>query len=100
MSTGGPQINQPKFLVLDRRAQLIAGAAIGSDPDAMLDTCQVADWLCVSVQWLEISRSKNSKYGPPFKRLSPKTIRYRVGDVLAWLETRTQAAEKKLKGVA
>ncbi|WP_407189139.1 helix-turn-helix transcriptional regulator [Bradyrhizobium centrosematis] len=78
--------HQPKFLLLDRRAQQIANMAIGADPDILLDTRQTADWLGVSVPWLEIGRSKG--YGPPFRKISAKLIRYRVGDLIQWLESR------------
>ena len=79
--------HRPKFLLLDRRALHIAGLAIGADPDKLLDTKQLAEWLGVSVQWLEIGRC--NRYGPPYKRLGQKAIRYRVGDVLRWLEERS-----------
>ena len=79
--------HQPAFLLLDRRAQQIASVAIGADPDLLLDTKQMAEWLGVSVPWLEIGRSKG--YGPPFRKLSPKLVRYHVGDVKKWLEARS-----------
>ncbi|MGJ4997830.1 hypothetical protein ACQR0Z_25635 [Bradyrhizobium sp. HKCCYLS3077] len=79
--------NSPKFLLLDRRAQQVAQVAIGADPDLLLDTKRMAEWLGVSTQWLEIGRSKG--FGPPFRKLSPKLVRYQVGEVKAWLETRS-----------
>lgn len=79
--------HHPKFLLLDRRAQYIAGQGIGADPDMLLVTKQLAEWLGVPVQWLEIGRSKG--YGPPFRRLGTRAIRYRVGDILRWLEDRS-----------
>jgi predicted DNA-binding transcriptional regulator AlpA len=79
--------HHPKFLLLDRRAPQIASVAIGADPDILLDTKQLAEWLGVSVPWLEIGRCKG--YGPPFKRLGEKLIKYRVGDCIQWLEART-----------
>ena len=77
----------PKFFLLDGRAQYIADQAIGADPDLLLTTKQVATWLGVSPQWVEIGRSRG--YGPPYKKLGPKSIRYRVGDILNWLEGRS-----------
>ena len=74
---------------LDQRADRIAGEDVGADDD-LLTTRQVADWLGVSTQWVEIGRSKN--YGPPFKRLTARSIRYLRGDVLKWLKTRTHAS--------
>jgi predicted DNA-binding transcriptional regulator AlpA len=85
-SVAAIRVRQPKFL-LDRRAQYIANLAIGADPDMLLVTKQLAEWLGVSVQWLEIGRSRG--YGPPYKKLGRKSIRYRVGDVLKWLDERS-----------
>jgi hypothetical protein len=79
--------HHPKFFLLDRRAQSIADQGIGADPDMLLVTKQLAEWLGVSVPWLEIGRSRG--YGPPFRRLGKRAIRYRVGDVLKWLEDRS-----------
>jgi hypothetical protein len=70
---------------IDRRAGRLIEP--GAD-DELLTTVAVADWLGVSCQWLELGRSTN--YGPPYKRISEKIIRYRRGDVNAWLESRTQ----------
>lgn len=94
-----PAPHKPKFYLLDRRADHIAHVAIGADPNQLLNTRETADWLGVSVQWLEIGRCK--KYGPPYRKISPKLVRYCVADVVAWLETRKQVAENsKLKGAA
>jgi predicted DNA-binding transcriptional regulator AlpA len=73
---------------LDRRASQIAEAAAGND-DLQHNTKFVADWLGVSVQWLEIGRCRG--YGPKFIRISPRMIRYRRGDVLQWLRERAHA---------
>jgi predicted DNA-binding transcriptional regulator AlpA len=72
---------------LDKRAAAIAGAAAGEDEDELLTTPQVAEWLGVSEPWLEIGRHKG--FGPPFARIAPKIVRYRRGEVLAWLHERT-----------
>jgi predicted DNA-binding transcriptional regulator AlpA len=73
---------------LDRRAAAIIAVDVGAD-DELLSTRQLADWLGVSAQWLEIGRCK--KYGPKFKRIGPRVIRYQRGDVLTWLRERTHA---------
>jgi len=78
---------------LDRRADQIASLAINADPDALIDTKQMSAWLGVSIPWLEIGRSKN--YGPPYRKIGAKIVRYRVGDVVAWLDERKRVAEKK-----
>ena len=74
---------------LDRRAAKLAGEDVGADDD-LLSTREVADWLGVSTQWVEIGRSKN--YGPEFVRVGPRVICYRRGDVLKWLRARAFAS--------
>ena len=76
----------PKRHYLDRRAASLAEQGRG-DPDDLLDTPTVADWLGTSPEWLEIGRSKG--YGPKFVKLNPKRVRYRRADVLTWLGERT-----------
>jgi len=70
---------------LDRRAASLAAQGAG-DPDELLDTMQTAAWLGLSHQWLEAARSRGD--GPRFVRLTPRRIRYRRSDVLAFLEAR------------
>jgi hypothetical protein len=74
---------------LDRRANKLAAANNG-DADDLLSTCELAAWLEVSEQFLEIGRHRG--YGPRFVRLGPRRIRYRRADVVAWLKTRTHAS--------
>ena len=75
-------------LHLDKRAGSIIEAG-GGDPDELLSTAEVAQWLGVSVPWLEIGRTQG--YGPRFQRLSPRNIRYRRRDVLRFLDQRSHA---------
>jgi len=70
---------------LDRRAHQIASVPDGA-PDQLLDSKAVADWLGVSRHWVVMGRLRG--YGPPFLRISSARIRYRRGDVLAWLSER------------
>jgi len=89
MSSANPaSATVPKRHHIDRRADQIAAADAGCD-DELLSTKDVARWLGISTQWLEIGRSKN--YGPKFQRLSARHIRYRRGDVVEWLRARTYA---------
>ena len=75
---------------LDRRADHIAQAGVAAgDADDLLNTRTLADWLGVSVQFLEIGRHRG--YGPPFIRLSTRRVRYKRSDVLDWLAERTHA---------
>jgi hypothetical protein len=79
----------PQRHLLDRRADQIAEFGIG-DADDLLSTIDVARWLGVSHQWLEIGRS--SGYGPPYIRVAARRVRYRRADVLAWLKERTHCS--------
>ena len=72
---------------LDRRAAEIADKGRQLDPNELLTTKEMAAWLKVSPQWLEIGRSKG--YGPPFERIGPRCIRYRPGLTIKWLDERT-----------
>jgi hypothetical protein len=76
----------PRTHHIDKRATRIAETVAGDDDD-LLPTPDIAAWLEVSVQWLEIGRFKG--YGPPFMRVSDRMIRYRRGDVRQWLRERT-----------
>jgi hypothetical protein len=73
---------------LDRRACQLMDADDGQSDD-LLSTRELAAWLGVSTQFLEIGRSK--KYGPKFVSISPRRIRYRRRDVLLWLDERTRS---------
>jgi hypothetical protein len=77
-----------KFHIDKRAAKIVAQSE--DDDDALLSTREMADWLSVSVQWLEIGRARG--YGPPFKRLSARSVRYRIGDAREWLRARTYNA--------
>ena len=74
-------------LLIDRRAHRLIN--VDFHPEERLTTKEVAAWLCVSVQFLEIGRTRG--YGPKFERFTNKLVRYRVGDVLEWLKSRTHA---------
>ena len=90
VSTGGDE-PPVRRLHLDKRADAIAASPVGEgDGEDQLTTLQVANWLGVSCQWLEIGRGKN--YGPPFHRLGPQVIRYKRGEVRAWLDERKYAS--------
>jgi predicted DNA-binding transcriptional regulator AlpA len=71
---------------IDRRAGDLIGAADAADANELLATSEVAEWLGVSTQFLEIGRHRG--YGPPFVRLSPRRVRYLRSSVLDWLRDR------------
>ena len=71
---------------LDSRADKLIAEGAGN-PNELLTTREVAAWLGVSEQWLEIGRHKGC--GPPYVRLTPRMIRYTRGGTLKYLEKRT-----------
>jgi hypothetical protein len=77
-------------LHLDKRAaKLVAELEQQeADPDQLLTTQQTAAIIGMSDQWLEVGRIKG--YGPRYIRLAPKIIRYRRGDLRAWLKQRAR----------
>jgi predicted DNA-binding transcriptional regulator AlpA len=81
----------PKHLK-NRTLQVLAADA-AADDDELLPTKTTAEWLGVSLPWLEIGRSKG--YGPPYVRLGPNLIRYRRGDVRAYLRRCTHKSTRE-----
>ena len=79
---------QPQNHHLDRRAAKLIDEP-GNDDD-LLKTPEVAAWLGVSKEWVEIGRSAG--YGPPFLNISPRMVRYRRGGVRKWLRKRAKRA--------
>ena len=71
-----------------KRANEIAEAGQGN-PDDLLSTPELASWFKMSKEWFELARMKG--YGPHYIKVTPKRIRYRRDDVLAWLKSRTVA---------
>ena len=63
-------------LHLDKRAADLAEAAAPGGDDELLSTVQVAAWLGVSTQWVEIARL--GRHGPPFKKLGPDRVSHLV----------------------
>jgi predicted DNA-binding transcriptional regulator AlpA len=75
---------------LDRKAAMLAWLGMqAGQPDDLLDTKQVSQWLGCSPQWLEGQRSKGT--GPQFVRLSVRYIKYTRRAVVAWLDQRSHA---------
>jgi hypothetical protein len=84
---------RPNNYHLDRRAPALLAAGEG-DGDDLMTTAAVAHWFGCSVEWLEIGRSKNRNYGPPFVRIGGR-VRYKRDAVRRWLAERTVHAEMR-----
>jgi predicted DNA-binding transcriptional regulator AlpA len=80
-----------KSFHIDKRAASIIAAA--PKEEAVFDTKQLAAWLGLSPQFLEIARCKG--YGPDYVVISPRVVRYRKSDVIKWLEQRTEILNKQ-----
>lgn len=81
--------NAARRLHIDKRAEQLLQDAATDNPAILLSTKELAERLGVSVQFLEIARSRG--HGPRFVRLSATIIRYRWGDVCEWLQRRSFA---------
>ena len=77
----------PARFHLDKRAAHILADSKDADDDELLTTRQLAAWLGVSEQFLEIARSDG--YGPEFVMISSRRIAYQRPAVRAWLKERT-----------
>jgi predicted DNA-binding transcriptional regulator AlpA len=83
--------HKPQRHHIDRRATDLASEAkaTGSE-DQLFTTPELASYLGVSVQFLEIGRTKG--VGPAFIRVTPRMVRYQKRDVIAWLSERAHAS--------
>jgi hypothetical protein len=79
----------PKRHSIDRRADRVLADMATLPDDWLLTTPEVAAWFCVSVCWLEIGRHEG--WGPPFRRLGKRIVRYTAGDCREYLKQRTYA---------
>lgn len=81
----------PGTMHIDKRAARLLSDHVSEGPDdELLSTKQVAEWLGLSTQWLEIARGKPT--GPRFETIAPRLIRYRRGAVRDWLKKREHAS--------
>ena len=62
-------------------------ATVSTDDDRSVDTHEAARVLGLSTFGLAEIRRKGG--GPPFFRIGKRVIRYRLGDVRAWIAART-----------
>jgi hypothetical protein len=95
--TSRRQTATPKKLKIDKTADIRIADAPAGDDDALLDTASTAAWLGVSTQWLELARYK--KIGPAYIKVTPRLVRYRKGDLIAYLKGRTKVGLPDPSGV-
>jgi hypothetical protein len=70
----------------DTRADAPAGRVIPQDPDALLYQAEAAYLTALSERTLEALRLRGG--GPAFIGVGKRGVRYRRGDLLAWIEQR------------
>jgi predicted DNA-binding transcriptional regulator AlpA len=87
---------KPGSMHIDKRAGWLAAEDGERSDEDVLTTAEVAAWLGVSRQFLEIARHKNT--GPKYKQLSPRLVMYQRGDVRKWLRERTRLHTKQKVG--
>jgi predicted DNA-binding transcriptional regulator AlpA len=63
------------------------GASAAPDDDDSIDTQEAARMLGLSSWGLAEIRRRGG--GPPFFRVGRRVVRYRIGDVRAWIRSRT-----------
>jgi len=80
------RVHVPQRLSVDKRANQLIEQGAGDD-DNVLTSSQVAEWLKISVAWL--NQARIGAYGPPYAMLDDQTVRYKKSDVLGWLKERT-----------
>jgi hypothetical protein len=83
-----PKPRRPKTLKIDKNAAAAISRAPAGDDDDLLNTAAAAVWLGVSTQWLEAGRCK--KFGPSYIKVTKRMVRYRKGDLLDYLQSRTR----------
>jgi hypothetical protein len=82
---------RPNKTKIAKNVEVIGSKTPEGDDDTLLDTLAVAAWFSVSHQWLEAARCKNT--GPKFIKVTPRSIRYRKGDLIEYLRSQTSDQE-------
>ena len=79
-------INIPRNHYHDKLATVLAKHIEGDD-DVVVRAPAAASMLGISLAWIEAGRHYG--YGPKFIRIGPRSIGYRLGDLRAYLRSRT-----------
>jgi len=64
--------------------------------DLLLSRTEVEARFGITRRWLELAALSGD--GPPMIKIGKRLVRYRVGDVLAWLETRRVRSTSEVPG--
>jgi len=72
---------------IDARGMAMNTAAYPDDLDRLLDERRAAELLCYSPRALQNWRLRGG--GPKFVKVSARSVRYRVRDLLDWIDART-----------
>ncbi|MHA7826185.1 MAG: helix-turn-helix transcriptional regulator [Roseovarius sp.] len=59
------------------------------NPNRLVTEYEAADMLCYSVRALQNWRHRGG--GPRFVKVSSRSVRYRIADILEWIDERTVA---------
>jgi predicted DNA-binding transcriptional regulator AlpA len=89
--TAKPVAEPPRSFHIDRFAGEVARCIAEGDADELLTVKVVMAIAHVSEQTLDIWRRKG--IGPAWVRLGPRLIRYRRGDLVEWLRSRSAQFE-------
>jgi predicted DNA-binding transcriptional regulator AlpA len=76
-----------------RAARILADHVSEGADDQLLTTKEVASWLQVSTQWLEILRGRAG--GPKYTQLSNRMVMYRRDAIRSWLTKRQRSSTKE-----
>jgi hypothetical protein len=86
--------SKPRKFHLDKRANaLLTAKPPDENEDRPIKTAQAADWLNVSVQFLEILRHTGG--GPRYMRLGARSVRYTIRWLREWCEQRAHTHTKE-----
>jgi predicted DNA-binding transcriptional regulator AlpA len=77
----------------DESPNAIVDRVMAADCDALLSTPDAAAFLGISRQWLELARHRGN-YGPAYIRVTPRLIRYRKRDLIAYLDAQRHVAQE------
>jgi hypothetical protein len=76
----------------DESSNAIVDRVMAADCDALLSTPDAAVFLDISPQWLELAR--HGGYGPAYIKVTPRLVRYRKRDLIAYLDAQRHVPQE------